>query len=264
MSTIVSKEIYHSSKKLIEIIGELNNNKNYDKSQYCLFLDIDGTISEFNTEPQLAYIPNETLNIIKNLKKIGINIFFITGRSINIAQKMLQTTEFSIAGSHGLEIKIDNHRMKYNSDINLLKLKKIIEIKCLYLPELLIEYKNYSIALHYRKCPQYMPIVENIMKSIQSEYPSMKIIKGKFVHEILPNEANKGTSIEYILSKLNLSHFIPIFIGDDITDECAFKVINDMNGMSIKVGEGLTRGRFRLKDINHVSEFMNDFYYYLK
>lgn len=264
MSLIISKENYHSSKELIEIINQLNNKKNYNNSHYCLFLDIDGTISEFNTEPHLAYISNEILYTIKNLKKIGVNIFFITGRSISIAQKMLHTTEFSIAGSHGLEIIIDNYRMKYNSDVDLINIQKLIENKCLYLPELLIEYKNYSIALHYRKCPQHMQAVENIMKSIQSKYPSMKIIKGKFVHEILPNEANKGGAIKYILSKLNLNNFIPIFIGDDITDECGFKVINDKNGISIKVGKGLTSGKFRLKDVNHVSGFLNDFYNYLK
>ena len=66
----------------------------------------------------------------------------------------------------------------------------------------------------------------------------------------------KGKAIETILNHLNLSTVLPIFIGDDLTDESGFTYINQQSGLSIKVGPGETQAKYRLKDINSVADFL--------
>ncbi|MCU0188852.1 trehalose-phosphatase, partial [Citrobacter freundii] len=134
------------------------------------------------------------------------------------------------------------------SQINFKKLKQDIIKSCEKYPELLIEDKEYSIALHYRENPNLESHAINIMQKIKTDYPQLKINKGKFVIELIPNQADKGKAIQTILNHLNLSSVLPIFIGDDLTDESGFIFINQQSGLTIKVGFGERQAKYRLKD----------------
>jgi trehalose 6-phosphate phosphatase len=127
---------------------------------------------------------------------------------------------------------------------------------CEKYPELLIEDKGHSIALHYRKKPNLENNAINIMHQINSDYPELKINHGKFVVELIPNQADKGKAIQTILNHLNLPSVVPIFIGDDLTDESGFIFINQHSGLTIKVGSGETQAKYRLKDIDNVANFL--------
>ncbi|RDF79178.1 trehalose-phosphatase [Acinetobacter baumannii] len=136
------------------------------------------------------------------------------------------------------------------------KLKEDIINSCEKYPDLLIEDKEHSIALHYRKNPELEDNAIYIMQQIKYFYPQLKLNRGKFVVELLPKQADKGKAIQTILNHLNLPLTHPIFIGDDLTDETGFIFINQQFGTSIKVGSGKTEAQYRLKDINSVSNFL--------
>ncbi|HFF5081898.1 TPA: trehalose-phosphatase, partial [Acinetobacter baumannii] len=136
------------------------------------------------------------------------------------------------------------------------KLKEDIINSCEKYPDLLIEDKGHSIALHYRKNPELENNAIYIMQQIKYFYPQLKLNRGKFVVELLPKQADKGKAIQTILNHLNLPLTHPIFIGDDLTDETGFTFINQQFGTSIKVGSGETEAQYRLKDINSVSNFL--------
>lgn len=235
------------------IINTLSLDKNY-----CLFLDIDGTLSPFQINPEHSFIPNTTLEVIKKIIELNIPVIAVTGRDINTAGKLLYPLEVPIAGLHGLDICLDsnNYIRPDLSQINFKKLKQDIQKSCEKYPELLIEDKKYSIALHYRKNPDLENHAINIMQQISSNYPQLKLNKGKFVIELIPNQADKGRAIETILNHLDLPAVLPIFIGDDLTDESGFTYINQQAGLSIKVGPGETQAKYRLKDIDNVADFL--------
>ncbi|MDP7902957.1 trehalose-phosphatase, partial [Acinetobacter pittii] len=67
---------------------------------------------------------------------------------------------------------------------------------------------------------------------------------------------DKGKAIKTILNHLNLPSVLPIFIGDDLTDESGFVFINQQSGLTIKVGSGETQAKYRLKDIDNVANFL--------
>lgn len=237
--------------------NDIINNLSLDKN-YCLFLDIDGTLAPFQINPEHSFIPQTTLDVIKKITKLNIPVIAITGRDVDTASKLLHPIEVPIAGLHGLDIYFDseNYIRPDLSSINFKNLKQDITKNCDKYPELLIEDKGYSIALHYRKNPNLENNAINIMQKINLNYPQLKINRGKFVVELIPNQADKGRAIETILNHLDLPAVLPIFIGDDLTDESGFTYINQQSGLSIKVGPGETQAKYRLKDIDNVSDFL--------
>ncbi len=116
-------------------------------------MDIDGTLAPFQINPEHSFIPQTTLEIIKKITKLNIPVIAVTGRDVDTASKLLHPIEVPIAGLHGLDICLDsdNYIRPDLSQINFKKLKQDIQKSCEKYPELLIEDKNYSIALHYRK-----------------------------------------------------------------------------------------------------------------
>ncbi len=129
----------------------------------------------------------------------------VTGRDVETASKLLQFIELPIAGLHGLDIYFDSdtYIRPDLSDINFQKLKKDIINSCEKYPDLLIEDKGHSIALHYRKNPELENNAIYIMQQIKYFYPQLKLNRGKFVVELLPKQADKGKAIQTVLNHIN-------------------------------------------------------------
>lgn len=98
-----------------DIINTLSLDKNY-----CLFLDIDGTLAPFQINPEQSFIPKTTLEIIKDIIELNIPVIAVTGRDIDTASKLLHPIEVPIAGLHGLDIYFgsDNYIRPDLSSIN--------------------------------------------------------------------------------------------------------------------------------------------------
>lgn len=230
-----------------------------------LFLDIDGTISEFHPDPEKSIIRNETLNILKELQKY-ISLVLVTGRSIAQAQKLIYPFIWNIAGSHGLELCYQSHLTNLvNLNSRQFKLlKNHINERCLDFPKLRIEIKDYSVALHFREHPYLEQQVHTFALDCLAHFQDFELKAGKFVFELVPKGANKGAAIQNIIQHYHLSDYYPIFIGDDLTDEAGFKVINTLKGCSIKVGPGKTLAHHRLEKVTQVQAFLAEFLEILK
>ncbi|WP_335958016.1 trehalose-phosphatase [Acinetobacter bereziniae] len=234
----------------------------------CLFLDIDGTLSDFQLNPTESYIPTKTLNILGKIISKEIPVVAVTGRDIDSARKLFGSIHLPIAALHGLEIYLGNEK-KIHTPKNYLEISNIYKIlaqACISYPSLLIENKKSSIALHYRKAPELEDIAKKIILESQKMFPNLKLIQGKFVYELLPAQANKGLAIKEVLSHLNQYEvYTPIFIGDDVTDEDGFYFVNQVEGgISIKVGQGLTHAKYQLQDTKQVHDFLELFLEHIK
>ena len=239
----------------------LNNcNLNMDSNQVVLFLDIDGTISEFHPDPDKSIIHPEIINILENLQQY-IQLILVTGRSILQAQKLIHPLQWNIAGSHGLEL-IYQADLKTLISLNkpqLQALKQYIEEQAVQIPDLRIEVKDYSVALHFREHPQLEDRVHAFALECLNQFSDFELKAGKYVFELVPKGANKGSAIQQIIQQYHLTDHYPMFIGDDLTDEAGFKVINALHGCSIKVGLGQTLARYRLENVSQVQAFLKEF-----
>jgi trehalose 6-phosphate phosphatase len=116
-------------------------------------------------------------------------------------------------------------------------------------PDLVLEDKGMNLALHYRLAPHLASnvqgAVQDIVKDLGEEF---EVQKGKMVFEIKPSGKDKGTAIAEFMKEKPFRDRVPVFIGDDQTDEYGFRIVNRLGGYSIKVGKGPTAARWRLRD----------------
>ena len=142
--------------------------------------------------------------------------------------------------------------------------KKIInfvseEIESLHesYPELLIEYKGLSIAVHYRLAPQLEDAVKTCLQALAELYlGQLEIQQGKMVCELRLSGMDKGKAIKTLLEQKEFFGHTPIFIGDDATDEDGFKAVNALGGISIKIGGGQTAANYKIDNTEELSEWL--------
>lgn len=243
-----------------------NSQINDFKPEFCLFLDIDGTISEFNSDPSQSYIDPSVKDNIKILQQLGVPIIAVTGRSLSDAIRLFHPLDLTIAATHGLQIQFadqnKSHTTKTTFNFSLID-HEIIKFTQKF-PNIRVEHKTYARALHVREHPEFEPEVASFSEQLCLMHPEIKVHKGKFVYEIILKEANKGHAIKKIYHTLTEHTYTPVFIGDDKTDEAGFEAVNALNGITIKVGSGNTKAQFRLQDVKHVVQFIHIFQEYLQ
>ncbi|MDQ1207522.1 trehalose 6-phosphate phosphatase [Acinetobacter baylyi] len=260
-NNILKKNDLSSQEESTHEIQDVLDQLDFYTYKIALFLDIDGTLADFKIDPLSCFISKKILKSIQDIQGKGCLVSVITGRDYNSAQKLLADVSLPIAALHGLDIHI-NEKTQLNAinQNNQIFIQNVLchleeETKCQ--PDLSIENKHHSIALHYRKNPDLHDIAKHIMNTVKKDNDEFKVIEGKYVFELIPKNSNKGSAIKTLLSYFDAEHYLSIFIGDDITDEDGFNMVNQLEGISIKVGSGKTVARFRLKNIEHVEEFLN-------
>lgn len=258
------------------------------QQNYGLILDIDGTLADFTINPKDSVIPKTTLILLQDLQRYGIKIAVVTGRSLTEAKQMIAPLQVPIAATHGLELFFADTKFadtkdsnKDNKDtsalhlqvdrIELAAIKQTIYQACGIYSDFTIEDKPYSVALHYRQNPTLADTAYRIMTKTIDNYTDWTLKPGKYVWEAVPKGADKGTAILALLKKMqNGDDFCPIFIGDDITDEAGFKVVQEINrgannryklaqGMGIKVGSEPTSAHYYVNDIREVTVLLQNF-----
>lgn len=227
--------------------------------RYVLLLDIDGTLAPFHIDPKQSAIPATTLSCLNALQALGIPIALVTGRSVAEARQLAEPLSVPIAGTHGLELFVPHTGATLPPAIDpaaVAAIQQAVRVACT-IPELSIEYKPYSVALHFREYPQFASMAERIMRGVARDYPDWTLKAGKCVWEIVPKGADKGSGISQLITALGWQADCPIFIGDDVTDEAGFAVVNALGGVSIKVGSGATVAHYRLTDIDAVADWLD-------
>jgi trehalose 6-phosphate phosphatase len=128
---------------------------------------------------------------------------------------------------------------------------------CAMHPGLTLEDKGLSIALHYRTAPELGTVAERLVHdAIGDGNENFHIQTGKMVFEIKPNGPDKGRAIEEFMAESPFVGRLPVFIGDDVTDEHGFDAVNARGGVSIKVGDGATSARGRLAGVADVHRWL--------
>jgi alpha,alpha-trehalose-phosphate synthase [UDP-forming]/trehalose-phosphatase len=205
-----------------------------------LFLDYDGTLTPIVESPDKAIISMAMRNIIIKLNEL-MPVVVITGRSIDNIKEILDIDNIIYAGNHGAEIWAEG---KLVSGAQFSKVKADLQNIVFELTEALseiegviIEDKGITASVHYRMVPtQDLCKVINIFWSIADSYKkTFTFTSGKKVFEVRPHNIwNKGDAVRWILQRYGRNS-TPIYIGDDRTDEDAFRAIKG-KGVGISVG----------------------------
>jgi len=227
----------------------------------AVFLDFDGTLVPIADRPDLAQAPASLQATLRDAHAaLNGALALITGRSIASLDALLRPLRLPAAGVHGMEFRdaAGTVRSVAASEVPEWTRARLRQL-CDTQPGLLLEDKVYGLALHFRQAPDLEQRVRTEMADIAARLGADFVTQnGKMVVELRPSCATKGTAVTWFMSQPPFTGRRPIFIGDDITDEDAFRTVNEMGGYSIKVGErdpGSAAGH-NLRDVTAVREWL--------
>ncbi len=241
--------------------------------QLAVFLDYDGTLTPIRDRPQDAVISDSMREAVRKLAE-RVPVGVVSGRDRKVVQKLMGLDTLLVAGDHGFDIWSpiggSIQREEGASFEGLLReVATQLRTELANIPGTLVETKKRSVAAHFRLVPQEQrPRVKETVDAILSEHPEeLKVTPGKMVFEIQPKlDWDKGKAVLYLLDELGLDRedVIPIYLGDDITDENAFRSLAG-RGIGIFVGNAddpenanrTTSADYVLNTVGEVEEFLN-------
>jgi len=239
-------------------------------SAFVLLLDFDGTVAEFHADPSAPELTPERHELLCAISRApGVTLGIVSGRRIDDLRKRTRLPDhIYLAGLHGLEIAIDGITRPH-PDLSA-AMKKMSGLgDCLAklfrdFPDVYIEDKGASVAVHTRRMPQ--EIHEKVFaRADVLAVPwiaegLVRRMEGNAVVEYLPNiHGHKGEATKWISqdveSKFARRPWVA-YIGDDITDEDAFRAIEDGHGIGVLVGLRPTSATYKLDGIPDVDRFL--------
>jgi len=231
------------------LFESLNNIKPLLKDRRLfIFLDYDGTLTPIAEKPGYALITKRAKNLLSELSETPrCKLAIISGRSLKDVTRMVGLDNIIYAGNHGLELK--GPQVRFKSPLTpkhravLENINRLLRGKLRSIKGVLIENKGLSLSVHYRLVsPENRPLVKNVFRQAMSAHlqrNEIRIRQGKMVLEVCPPvEWDKGRTVLWLLQNVAFSNnapVMPIYIGDDLTDEDAFKLLKD-SGLTIFVG----------------------------
>lgn len=208
------------------------------ESQWALFLDVDGTLLDLESTPDSVKVPDGLIDLLAHLhKRLGGALALVSGRRIETLDSLFKPLILPCVGLHGVEWR-DTEGHEYRTDVNTTALQMMrIGAKQLVdaLPSVLMEDKIFSMAFHYRKARKYQTILKDQLESIARE-TGFIVQSGIDVYELRPPGSDKGSALEKIMRDRAFRHRLPIYIGDDTTDENALFAAQKFAGIGIHVG----------------------------
>jgi len=219
---------------------------------WAFFLDLDGTLLEIEDTPDAVGIgPDEKVLVEKLVAGAGGAVAVISGRALARIDQILAPLVLPAAGQHGAERRDANglrHRHRFPANV-LRPVAVGIRSFAAQHQGLVFEDKGASVALHYRKAPQLARAAQAAVRDAAGPLgEAVEVQDGKMVVELKPAGCDKGKAITQFMQEAPFAGRQPVFIGDDVTDEYGFRVVNAMGGHTVKVGEGPSVARWRLEN----------------
>lgn len=227
---------------------------------WALFLDIDGTLLDLASEPQAVQVPPGLRARIGALARgLGGALALVSGRPLSDIDRFFPG-RFDAAGTHGAQWRLGETETGPGPGVDtaLSEIATMLRAGTNELPGVILEPKPHGIAMHYRLAPHREATVRSLAeRAAQALGPAFRLQAGKLVVEILPAQAGKGTAIRRFMGLAPYAGRIPVFLGDDRTDEDGFAVVNALGGLSVRVGEDAeTQARYRLQSPAAVRDWL--------
>jgi trehalose 6-phosphate phosphatase len=238
----------------------------------ALFLDYDGTLSAIAPRPELATLPAATREILVRLAR-EMPVVILSGRGREDVAALVGLPGLTYAGSHGFDIAGPSPssgapplRLEVGDGVpeRIATAAERLHRDLADVPGVLIEPKGFAISIHFRLADENdLPRIERAVDAAVAAIPGLRKAHGKKLFEIRPDlDWDKGQALLWLLDTLGLDRpdVLPFYIGDDLTDEDAFRALGDRGnpGVTILVAEGPrdTAAGYQLRDPEEVRGFL--------
>jgi trehalose 6-phosphate phosphatase len=217
-----------------------------DLKKIALLLDVDGTIVDIGPSPDEVQVPAALLRSLGRLHELSAGaVALVSGRSIKDLDLLFSPLALSSVGGHGAEMRVADGEIFYWAKPLPADLRRRLEDAAGIGPGVVIEDKDYSVALHYRKAREHAEKIRHHIAATRKAFSAepTELLLGKAMFEVKRPGISKGESIRNLMAHAPFSGRIPVFIGDDVTDESVFRVLPEIGGIGFGVARhfpGLT------------------------
>lgn len=222
----------------------------------ALFLDFDGTLVDIAASPDAVTVPQRLSNRLEQLSRhLGGALALVTGRSIENLQNLLGPLAVHVAGSHGSDVRAPGGIALRNGEPVPLPVAKALS-RFAITNGLLYERKAHGAALHYRARPELEPVACDFAAELANAH-GLTTKAGKCVIELVWPGADKGGAVDLFAARAPFAGAVPVFIGDDVTDEDGFAACMRLGGFGIAVGERASAAaRYHLATVKDVHTWL--------
>ena len=231
--------------------------------QAAVFLDYDGTLTPIVSHPEDAWLSDSMRQALRELAA-RVPVAILSGRDLDDVRGRVLVDGIVYAGSHGFDIAgAGGLRRELGTaylpvlDAAEMELREALD----EIPGSQLERKHFSVAAHYRNVNEGDAFrVTQAVDTVAAGHHELRRINGKKVYELLPDiDWDKGKAVLWLLDTLGLERgkVLPIYIGDDRTDEDAFSAL-EKRGVAILVSEQpqVTAASYWLHNPEEVEEFL--------
>lgn len=235
---------------------------NLPLSAIALFLDVDGTLLEIAARPQAVSVPDELRERLRGLFcASGGAVALVSGRAIADLDALFAPLALPSAGLHGFERRSASgvyYRLPPPSAAALESARGAMMQLAHGHAGLLVEDKRFALALHYRAAPHLEDTVVRTMQELAKRVDNdLELQRGKMVVELRPAAVTKAHGVAAFLGEAPFAGRLAVFIGDDLTDEPAFELVNQRAGLSVVVGAARpSAARTCLADVTAVRDWL--------
>ncbi len=233
------------------------------EGRLALFLDYDGTLTPIVNRPEDAILSDEMRSLMLELAD-RTNLAVVSGRDLADVQDKVGLESIHYAGSHGYDISgPEGMRMQHEDARESLpdigRAERELTEQLADVPGAHVERKHFAIAVHYREAAEKdIGRIESAVDEAVAKHGKLRKKGGKKIFELQPDVTwDKGRAVLWLLEQLDLtgSDVLPVYIGDDVTDEDAFEALHD-RGIGIRVGppEEATSAHYLLQDTEELEQ----------
>ncbi len=205
---------------------------------WALFLDVDGCLLDFADAPDSVRLPQRLPALLARLSyRLGGAMALVSGRPLSGLDRLFAPMRMPAAGLHGLELRNGKClRPAPEAPAALADIRaEAIALAAGY-PGAIVEDKGPALGLHWRGAPAARGALQGLAAAALPRLPGYRLQHGDSVVELRPADGDKGLAIAALLEQPPFRNRVPVFAGDDLTDESGFAVVNARHGVSVLVG----------------------------
>ncbi|MFT4191010.1 MAG: trehalose-phosphatase [Comamonas sp.] len=231
--------------------------------RHALWLDFDGTLVDIAETPEGVQVAPGIVPVLTALhSRLGGALGVITGRPVAQIDQLLAPLRLDVAGEHGAVLRWADGRTESPAPPDLHDAIRELQAFVEAHPGLLLERKGHGLTLHYRGAPQWaqacLELVQRLSRpavpaaglaaspDAAKDEGALVVLHGKSVVELKLAQVDKGRALHRLMRSPGFAQRVPVFIGDDTTDEAAIAAAQVLGGIGIKVGPGASVARHRL------------------
>ena len=223
----------------------------FETSEAAFFLDFDGVLVGLAETPDAIEVRPEVPRLLDRLHESTDGaVAIVSGRSVSDIRRFLPDFPGVVVGSHGAEIDRGRgpERTVDPSFESVEALRKMVEGFAYTDPAYIAEPKPMGVVLHFRRKPELRGAAYHMLDAALQEFDGFHIHHSKMAFEVRPDGVGKEKAVQALMREPPFAGRRPVYFGDDVTDELALEWVGSQGGVSVKVGDGQTAAKCRLRD----------------